>query len=45
MGYLGSATATLITLWAMMAAVALAMRLTPGCGTSPSKVPSIGDRP
>jgi MATE family multidrug resistance protein len=30
MGYLGSATATLITLWAMMAAIALAMRLTPG---------------
>jgi MATE family multidrug resistance protein len=29
MGYLGSATATLITLWVMMAAVALAMRLTP----------------
>jgi MATE family multidrug resistance protein len=30
MGYLGSATATLITLWAMMLAVALAMRLTEG---------------
>ena len=30
MGYLGSATATLITLRAMMGAVALAMRLTPG---------------
>jgi len=30
MGYLGSATATMITLWAMMVAVALAMRLTPG---------------
>ena len=29
MGYLGSATATLFTLWAMMAAVALAMRFTP----------------
>lgn len=28
MGYLGSATATLITLWAMMLAVAVAMRLT-----------------
>lgn len=30
MGYLGSATATMVTLWAMMLAVALAMRLTEG---------------
>jgi multidrug resistance protein, MATE family len=35
MGYLGSATATLITLWAMMAAVALAMRFTPALRTFP----------